>query len=614
MSWIDSIIGAISPKAACEREAWRQQLEEMKSYDGANYGRLNANWRMTNQSAEMTDRFSRDTLRARARDLERNSDIMNGLISAYKRNVVGKGYTLQARTSKPKLNAQLEKLWKEWVKAKNCDVTGQQSFNQILRMMVERKIIDGGVLVHKCYTNGGVLPFKLQILEVDELCSTWSAPHAQGNRVVNGIEYNSYNKPVGYWIQHYDIDGVQQVTADYYDARDIIFYYSKKRPSQIREISDVSPAITRIRDANEFMTAVSVKERIAACLAVFIKKVNPSAGGFGRSAAGGGNSVNYSGKMLTPGMISELSAGDEIQVVDPSAGGAEATDYLKLQQRLIGAGQGLSYESTSRDMSQVNYSSARQGAIEDELTYSEEMELLQNVMTEIYETFVISAMLAEKVKLPSFFENEDKRLDYLEHEWVASPKRWIDPQKEASAQMIAMKYGIKTFKQVAAEQGHDWQEQIDDIAEIQEYAAGKGLDMNMLLFGQAASPEKPEEAETDDIGAGADIISEGVPEGVSDEQAEKMAGDIQAELPRINGEQAKAVVTIILQYVNDRLSLRQAVNIVSLITGIDRDSAREIIEDKAEEAPAAADGADNSGDGTDKGDEDDKDDENGGEE
>lgn len=592
MAWIDNIIGFFNPKAACDREAWRQQLSEMKSYDGANYGRLNANWRMTNQSAEMTDRFSRDTLRARARDLERNSDIMNGLISAYKRNVVGKGYTLQARTSKPKLNAQLEKLWNEWTKPRNCDVTGQQSFNQMLRMMVERKLIDGGILIHKCYTNGGVLPFKLQLLEVDELCSAWSAPHADGNRVVNGVEYNSFNKPVGYWIQHYDIDGIQQVTADYYDAKDIIFYYSKKRPSQIREISDVAPAITRIRDANEFMTAVSVKERIAACLSVFIKKVNP--GGFGRGS-GESSTRSYNGKMLTPGMITEMNAGDEIQVVDPSAGGSEATDYLKLQQRLIGAGQGLSYESTSRDMSQVNYSSARQGAIEDELTYAEEMELLQNIMTEIYESFVISAMLAGKIKLPSFFESEEKKLDYLEHEWVASPKRWIDPQKEASAQMIAMKYGIKTFKQVAAEQGRDWQEQLDDIAEIQEYAISKGIDLNLLLFGQQTATNQ-EATETDEAGSGiaaeADIISEGVPEGVSDEQAEKMADDIKDEIPRINGEQAKAVVTIILQYVNQRISIGQAVNIVSLITGIDRESAREIIEDKAEETPDTSDGGD----------------------
>ena len=48
-----------------------------------------------------------------------------------------------------------------------------------------------------------------------------------------------------------------------------------------------------------------------------------------------------------------------------------------MQQRLIGSGQGLSYEATSRDMSETNYSSARQAGIEDDLTFSEEVELLQ---------------------------------------------------------------------------------------------------------------------------------------------------------------------------------------------------------------------------------------------
>ena len=43
---------------------------------------------------------------------------------------------------------------------------------------------------------------------------------------------------------------------------------------------------------------------------------------------------------------------------------------------MIGAGQGLSYEATSRDMSETNYASARQGAIEDEMTYQEEVEAI----------------------------------------------------------------------------------------------------------------------------------------------------------------------------------------------------------------------------------------------
>lgn len=34
----------------------------------------------------------------------------------------------------------------------------------------------------------------------------------------------------------------------------------------------------------------------------------------------------------------------------------DATSFVKLQQRLVGAGQGISYEATSRDMSETNYS------------------------------------------------------------------------------------------------------------------------------------------------------------------------------------------------------------------------------------------------------------------
>jgi len=78
MNIIDKIIGWFNPEAGATREAWRQIMEEQRrSYDAGNSSRLNANWRVFNQSAEYTDRYSRDTVRARARDLERNSDMAN---------------------------------------------------------------------------------------------------------------------------------------------------------------------------------------------------------------------------------------------------------------------------------------------------------------------------------------------------------------------------------------------------------------------------------------------------------------------------------------------------------------------------------------------------------
>lgn len=494
VNWLDKMICFLSPEWGARREAWRQSLNEMRNYDAGNYDRGNANWRVINQSAEITDRYSRDHVRARARDLERNSDMMNSVIGAYTRNVIGGGYTLQARTDKESLNNTIETAWKKWCKKQNCDVTGTQSFQQMMRMCIKRKKVDGGILIVKRYTNDGFLPLKLQTFEVDELDGSQMTPRHKGNKVIGGIELNEYNKPIGYWIKQYSLDGMTIFNPIYLDAKDVIFLYSKHRPSQIREISDMSPTITRIRDANEFMVAVSVKERIAACLSVFIKKQLPTTGiGNVRSSISPKQKTqDYQGKTISPGMIKELNAGDEIQVVNPTGQATDATSYIELQQRLVAAGQGISYEATSRDMSKSNYSSTRQGIIEDDMTYAEEKELLMEVMDEIYETFVISLWLAGEIEATDFWK---KKEEYFEHTWIIAPKKWIDPQKEANANKIALNTGQKTFKQIAAEQGHDWKEQIDEMAEVLEYAEEKGINLGGVIFDQTAAELYEEEDE-----------------------------------------------------------------------------------------------------------------------
>ncbi len=477
MAWLDNVISFFSPKWGASRQAWRSALTEMKSYDAGNFGRLNSGWRVMNESAEMTDKNEREIVRSRARDLERNSDIMNSVIGAYKRNVIGRGFQLQAKTQGDELNKELEKLWKRWCKARNCDVTGQQSLMEILRMAIARKKVDGGILFIKRYTADGFLPFSLQMVEVDELDTLQINPRNKGCKVVGGIEYNSYNRPVGYWIKAYQIDGFTVSDPVYVEAKDVIFYYTKKRPSQIREMSDMSQTVTRIRDVNEFITAVAVKQRIEACLAVFIKKQLPVSG-IGRAGAPQ-ERIDYDGKTLTPGMIKELNAGDDIETINPTGSSADATSFVKLQQRLVGAGQGISYEAMSRDMSETNYASARQSAIEDELTFVEEQDQILSVLDEIYETFVISCVLSERVKIPDFWDNKEQ---YLDHDWIIQPKKWIDPLKEANATKTALNTGVKTFKQVSAENGSDWRTQIDDMAEVVSYAESKGIDLRGVLF------------------------------------------------------------------------------------------------------------------------------------
>ncbi|WOO34939.1 phage portal protein [Anaerocolumna sp. AGMB13020] len=487
MGWIDEVAYKISPQWAYKREAWRQELDSIRNYDAGALDRNNANWNASNLSAEFTDKYDRDKVRARARDLERNSDMATSVVKAFKRNIIGGGFKLQARTSVPEINNKLEEYWKEWCKKENCDVTGVQSFNQLLRMAVQRKKVDGGILFIKRYTDDGLIPFKLQAIEVDELAKD---AVTNGERVVGGIKYNEYNKPLGYYIKQYDIDGYTINEPVYIPAKDVIFIYSKKRPSQIREMSDMAPTVTRIRDINEFMTAVSVKERIAACLAVFIKKNNPNgAGGFDKRNNNNANTPEkkYDGKTLIPGMIRELNVNEDAITINPSGQATDAAAFVKLQQRLIASGQGISYESTSRDMSEVNYSSARQGSIEDDLEYTEDGELIEEFMAEVYEAFVTCIYLTGLIKFKDFYT---KKQDYIKHEWVKAPKRWIDPVKEANANKIALATGQKTLKDIAAENGRDWREVVDEMAEINDYANKKGLDLGGALFGQKTAQKQ----------------------------------------------------------------------------------------------------------------------------
>ena len=488
---IDRVIGAVSPKAGAERAAWRSQYEAYRgNYDASDTGRLQSQWNTQNLSAEMTDRYERDTVRARARDLERNSDVMNSVLRAFKRNVIGGGLQVRITTGEPELDRELEHMWNQWCKRANCDVTGQQSFSRIVRMWVQRKDADGGVLVVKRYTSQGVLPFQIQVLEVDELDTTQIQPKKQGNKVAGGIEYNRWNRPEGYWIRQYSVDGYTLMKPVYLEANDVIFYYSRKRPSQVREMSDLSPTLTRIKDMNEFMTAVTIKEKIAACLAVFIKRVNPSGPpGKGREARNG-PSVQYEGKRVVPGMIMEMNMGDEAQMLNPAGQGTDATAFIKAQQRMISSANGLSYEATSRDMSETNYASARQSMIEDDLTYDEEKELLiECLLDEVYESFVISCWLKGIISPADFWEKKDR---YLSHEWVIKPKRWIDPAKEANANATMLKTGQKTFQQICAENGRDWKKVVDEIEEACSYASEKGFDLMAMITGGPGEKEEEE--------------------------------------------------------------------------------------------------------------------------
>mgnify|MGYP000093726386 FL=1 len=453
----------------------KMRFSKRSGYDSGSFARGGENWTPVDGRAEDINVMSRDTIRHRARDLERNADYVEAAILAMERNVVGSGIRLDCKLEDTDLEQKIENLWERWCHAENCDVTGRLCFCEILKMAVRRMMVDGGLLLVATYTGNKNFPLQLQIKEVDEL-NSGILFHGK-NQVVGGIEIDASNRPVAYHFTVYDVYGetgkIVRIPADR-----VIYLNRIKRTSQVREVSSFANVLSRLRDLNQFLNAVSVKERMLACLAVFVKKVN-AALGLGRNQKVD-KETGAKKRKLSPGMIMELDAGDEIQVVNPSGQASNAKDMVSILLRAVSSAMGLSYEAVSRDMSQSNYSSARQNLIEDRETYKEWQHYLsEHLCRKVYRWWLDSCVMAGGLSIPDYFSAPEK---YTECQWIAKGMSWIDPAKEANANRIAMATYQTTLEEVAAEQGKDWREILAQRAREEKLMKELGLEVMQNVY------------------------------------------------------------------------------------------------------------------------------------
>ncbi len=455
-------------------------IRSLAPHDGGSFDRSNKNWTPVDGTGEAINQVSRDVIRNRARDLERNSDIVSSVIDPFERGVVGTGIRLQAKVMEAgedneELNAKIEQLWNRWCRYDHCDVTGQLCFSEMQRQGVRRRLVDGGLFYILCVDPKEEFPLKLQIKEVDEL-DTSTLYYGQGrgkNKVVGGIELDPFGKTVAYHFKEYDVYGWNGKSVRV-EAKHVIYLNYKNRPSEVREFSPLGKILPRLRDLNQYINAVSVKERVLACLSVFIKKAaqvmnfgNPKNRDRTDSATG------YRTQTLSPGMINYLDAGDSVEVVNPSGQASNAKDFVSMLQHSIGAAMGLSYEATTRDMSQVNYSSARQGLLDDQRTYQIwQHYIIEHFCQPVYEKFLECCVLSGKLDIPGFFTEKEK---YIRCEWIPNGMSWIDPLKEVRANEYALNSNQITLEEICASRGQDYRDVLRQRKKEKELMIKYGL-------------------------------------------------------------------------------------------------------------------------------------------
>ncbi len=482
LSFLENIIAVLSPERAWRRALYRQGLRDLSkfNYRAAEQGRFRDHWMPSNAPPEFIDRGGRDIIRARARDLERNSSLAKAAVDAIVRNVIGTGIHPQAATGDEKLNDILEEKFKIWCKAKNCDITGQMDFFEQQAFLLRRRIYDGEILVLKVADKKSRIPLKLQALEADLLDTSLTEAPGTKNYILSGVEVNEYYKPLAYWFKQSSPDGTIIYDSKRIPAEQIIHLFHKTRVGQVRGIPEIVQVIDDIKDTDDYKDAELVAARIAACFALFITRQG--------APTPGRVTTDTEGKRIEsiyPGMIETLLPGEDIKTANPARASAGVKDFIEIQQREVAAGTGQSYEVVSRDMSKSNYSSARQNHLEDRKTWVPMQKfMITHFCQPIWEEFVTYCVLTGEVQIKDFWSDPEK---YFNVRWIAPGWTWIDPLKEVQANAKALDYGMTTLERICAEKGEDWRENLKQRAKEQEFARSLGL-----VLGEQPQQQLPE--------------------------------------------------------------------------------------------------------------------------
>lgn len=453
-----------------------------RRYDGALINRLTADWVTSSTSADSELLSSLRNLRNRSRDLVRNNDYARGAIRTIVNNVVGKGISLQSQVKKRRnglidetTNANIESLWTTWNNQKYCHTGGKLCFADIERLIL-RSIVESGEVLIRFVTkafDGSPVPLALEIIEADQLADDYSNSCIQaGHEIRMGIELDEWKRPVAYWLHRHHPGDYQFSSRSSDDrlirvpAEEILHLYVCDRPGQTRGIPWLHSAISRLRHVGGYEEAELVAARAQAAVMGFIESPEPA-------STFSDEPYNSSIKSLEPGGIETLAPGEKFVGFAPTRPGSGFDPFIKLMLRGVSTGLGLSYEALSRDLSQVNYSSARIGMLEDR-DYWRILQgwLIRNFHQPLFERWLDLAVLSGALNLPSY-ELSPKM--YTSPRWIARGWTWVDPAREIDASVNAIRCGLSTLTSELGEAGLDIEDVLAERRRELDYAASLNL-------------------------------------------------------------------------------------------------------------------------------------------
>lgn len=431
----------------------------------AEAGRLEGSWQVwpTTPDAVVYQDWVRTV--ARSREQVQNNDHARKFIQLVRENVAGpNGFQLSASIKDPNgrsdvvASKAIEEAYDVWSRKGNWDVTGSLSRADGERLAAGTWAQDGEfIAVFRYGQEAGPYGFAVQFMDPMLLHPMHFEKLPNGNEIKHGIEFNKYGRPVNYWFkkqQEMQIGYTITVGTDYevVPAANVIHAFMPELVGQKRGLPQTRSALWRMKMLKGFEDAAVTNARIAASKMGFFRDpdADPDSGEEIQDA--------------DPGTFGNIG-NKEFVAWDPAFPNGEFDPFVKAALRGIASGLGVSYNNLASDLTGVNFSSIRQGALDErEVWKGVQQWMISAFCVPAYEKWLEYALLADKILINGKslkFERMEKykAISFKGRRWA-----WIDPSADVAAAEKLLALKLRSRTDIMSEMGRDAQDTWEEIA------------------------------------------------------------------------------------------------------------------------------------------------------
>ncbi len=445
-------------------------------------------------------------LRARSREAAQCDDHAKYFLRLVEANIVGPhGIGIQAR---PRLASGSEdKRMAKQIEAELAiqsrrgiwDSSGQLSRVTFDRLGVRTVAMDGEALIriHE-FDPDSETGFSVELIDAEALDVDYNDTLPGGNVIRMGVEMTSRRRPVAYHFFREPAQPFSGYSSGYQaserirvPASDIIHVYLPEWVWGSRGVPWMHTALRRMRMLSGYEEAAITAARSAAVKSaayVATPDHNPDVSPTG---------AEQFTQDLSPGAMEIVPPGWDLKPLDWGWPTTDHEHFVRGSLRGIASGLGVSYNALANDLTAVNFSSLRQGALtERDMWMQLQSWWIEWVVQPIYERWLAYAVKSGRIARGNGAIVSVDRLPSLSHATFQGRRwPWVDPEKDIGANTESVALRVKSVSQIIREQGDDPDEVWSELASDIERLKRLGIEPAMP---QTASPSMTEAKNSDE--------------------------------------------------------------------------------------------------------------------